>query len=172
MSERRRASTAATLAAVLLLGPSAGATSWIRWDVQRASRECPRICVGEVTKATARKLPTEAYGPDGICTEITIKVERPLKGMDPDSRTFTFWVPGGAAGGEVLEIAGTPALSPGDRALFFFYESEGRFWPLWGGVAPVVRGVVIGRKGHTIERSARLDDVVVQIARLVSEIPR
>jgi hypothetical protein len=145
-------------------------TSWVRYDVARAVRECPKICVGTVVERHAERLATQAFGADGICTEVTVHVDRGLKGFDaPASDTFSFWVPGGVVDGDARDVPGAPAFQVGDRALVFFFESEGRYWPLWGGVAPIVRGTVVGQKGHTIEESRHLADLEPEIARLATE---
>jgi hypothetical protein len=160
-----------SIAIAVLCGGRAFATSWRRCDLVEAVRECPRVCVGVVLEAHAKKSATAAFGADGICTEVSVRVEHGLKGFAASEAngTFTFWVPGGSIGDDVREIPGAPSFRAGDRALLFFFESEGRWWPLWGGVAPIVRGAVIGQRGHTIELARRLEDLEPEIARLAKE---
>lgn len=157
-----------------LVAATALATTWVRYDVARAVRECPKICVGTVTELHGEKVATKAFGPDGILTEVTVHVDRALKGFDakPAADSFSFWVPGGVVGTEVRDVSGAPWFHVGDRALLFFFESEGRYWPLWGGVAPIVQGAVVGQKGYTIEVNQRLEDVVAEISRVVEERQR
>ena len=66
-------------------------------------------------------------------------------------------------------MAGAPWFHVGDRSLLFFFESEKKHWPLWGGVSPIVRDVVIGQKAYTIEETVKLDEVIADINRFASE---
>ncbi len=164
---------AAILGVALAAASSAIATTWIRMDLRTASEKSAKILVGEVKAVTGHRMDSSALGADGICTQVTVRLERRLKGFKPEDESFSFWVPGGVVGSEVWDVAGAPWFRPGDRALLFLFEDEkekGMYWPYWGAALPITRtGVVVGRPSYTLESNMRLDEVVAQIDRFVKE---
>ena len=82
------------------------------------------IVVGRVTKVTSRAVP------GSIVTDITIDVEKSLKGSAGGSLAFT--IEGGSSGGKQLFVAGAPNFMVSERVLLFLRSNaDRRLVQLW-----------------------------------------
>lgn len=90
-----------------------GAVMLRELTLEESTQRAGLIVVGRVQTQTARKVP------GSIVTDITVKVEKQIKGAATPSANVTFTVQGGTIGSERLYVGGQPFFVNGERVLLF-----------------------------------------------------
>jgi hypothetical protein len=104
------------------IGPPAydGAVMLRELTLEESTQQAGLIIVGRVQTQTARKVP------GSIVTDITVQVEKQIKGTAAPSSNVTFTVQGGIIGSERLYVGGQPFFVNGERVLLFLRSNTDR----------------------------------------------
>ena len=114
----------ATLAAARLASPTTVAPPTFEELVRRAES----VIVARV--AATRSAWVDSRAGRAIVTDVTVSIERTLKGPTYAERSFEFL--GGTIGDETLSVAGMPEFHVGDRDVLFISEAGRPASPLVG----------------------------------------
>jgi hypothetical protein len=151
----RRAGVAAAAAALLAAGAgSAQASTVIGLSIEDQARLSRMVVVGEVAALRGQDHPVH-----GIETAVTFRVTDVLKGDVRAGRTVVFHTRGGEAAGVISEAVGEAVLRPGQKALVFIEEVDGRLYNL--GLSMSVWDVQEDRSGARSFTRALTDGLMV-----------
>lgn len=123
---RLHAGLAAALVATVL-APAAQASKIVPVPVPERVRGAERVVVATVGEMTSHWDRNDA-GDQVIATHVTLHVQEALKGRP--AATIPFEIEGGTVDGVTLEVSSLPALTPGERGVFFLArDGRGRYVP-------------------------------------------
>ena len=149
----KRFSMAVTLAGTLAVGVSAAAgTGSQPVGIQERAQGAAQVVVATVAETTARYERNE-FGDELIITYAKLAVEEAIKGT-ADEKTLS--LEGGTVEGITLRVSDLPALSKGERAVFFLKQKgNGTFEPHLRG-----QGILkLDERDHVRGSSLTLDEV-------------
>jgi hypothetical protein len=112
---------------LLLLVPTARATTVVPPDFEELVAEADSIHRGRVTAVEARRVQSST-GASVIKTYVTFSVDRTLKGQPQKEIVLEFL--GGTIGDETLEVGGMPHFTVGAREILFVQKNGVQFCPL------------------------------------------
>jgi hypothetical protein len=124
-------------------------------DVDDQTARAGLIVVGDVTAVKSRKVT------GGIITDVTLSVERSLKGTAGKSLTFT--VEGGQVGNQRVLVAGVPNFLVGERVLLFLRgPNDTRLVQLWQSKFTLAGNRAVQAESHT---DAAISDIESRIGK-------
>jgi hypothetical protein len=120
--------TILTLTVLLVFFASAAhATTVLRVDVDDLTDQATVVVRGEVESVVSKWVETESA--KSICTLVTLKVTRVLKGKAEARIVVT--CPGGKVGDSQLKVSGVPEFVKGEKAVVFLWKNRfGDYLPL------------------------------------------
>jgi hypothetical protein len=107
------------LSALLLVGPSAGATSVVKTDVDGLTRSSDLVVRGKVKKKESRWSGDHKR----IYTDVEIEVDESIKGQG--GKTVTVRQPGGEVGDIAQRVSGLASFDSGEEVVVFLEKRGG-----------------------------------------------
>lgn len=152
-------------AMTMLFGVDEAHATSLSLSTEDMSRLSERVVVGEVTGLESREVPTQ-----GVVTQVTLQVDRRLKGDAPGILQFD--VAGGVVGDIGIWASDTPAFTHGERVAVFLDAqgrvvggSQGRL-----GITPTSRVAETGESLSRLEGRVLSPEVDSSVARAFPEI--
>ena len=139
-------------ALILVAGGGLGASTGQPVTIQERARGAERVVVASVSEIRAA-YERNAYGDELIVSHATLALEEVIKG---NSEKATVVVEGGTLNGVTLRVSSLPALSRGERGVFFLNRRpDGEYAPHLNG-----QGILkLDAANHVKGSSLSLDDI-------------